>query len=78
MNALKQFNLTERPSLRASGSASVASGSGATNAKDGVVINFVRKLPSGVFKKPRNVSGYATMRRKREEEFAPELPVEGE
>jgi hypothetical protein len=81
MNALKQFNLTERPSLRASGSASgaaAASGSGATNAKDGVVINFVRKLPSGVFKKPRNVSGYATMRRKREEEFAPELPVEGE
>ena len=87
MNALKQFNLTERPSLRASGSgsasgsasaAAAASGSGATNAKDGVVINFVRKLPSGVFKKPRNVSGYATMRRKREEEFAPELPVEGE
>ena len=77
MNALKQFNLTERPSLRASGSAS-GSGSGATNAKDGVVINFIRKLPSGVFKKPRNVSGYATMRRKREEEFAPELPVEGE
>ena len=78
MNALKQFNLTERPSLRASAAASSGSGSGATNAKDGVVINFVRKLPSGVFKKPRNVSGYATMRRKREEEFAPELPVEGE
>jgi hypothetical protein len=83
MNALKQFNLTERPSLRASGSAAASgsasgSGSGATNAKDGVVINFVRKLPSGVFKKPRNVSGYATMRRKREEEFAPELPVEGD
>jgi hypothetical protein len=78
MNALKQFNLTERPSLRASGSEAASSGSGATNAKDGVVINFVRKLPSGVFKKPRNVSGYATMRRKREEEFAPELPVEGE
>jgi hypothetical protein len=78
MNALKQFNLTERPSLRASGSAAASSESGATNAKDGVVINFVRKLPSGVFKKPRNVSGYATMRRKREEEFAPELPVEGE
>ena len=74
MNALKQFNLKERPSLRGS----AASGSGATNAKDGVVINFVRKLPSGVFKKPRIVSGYATMRRKREEEFAPELPVEGE
>ena len=80
MNALKQFNLTERPSLRASAASGSGSGSGAgtTNAKDGVVINFVRKLPSGVFKKPRNVSGYATMRRKREEEFAPELPVEGE
>lgn len=77
MNALKQFNLTERPSLRGSSSSS-SSGTAATNAKDGVVINFIRKLPSDVFKKPRNVSGYATMRRNREEEFAPELPVEGD
>jgi hypothetical protein len=69
MNVLKQFNLTQRPSLRATSSA--------PEGKEGVVIKFVRKLPSGVFKKPRNVSGYATMRREREEEFAPELPVEG-
>jgi hypothetical protein len=75
MNVLKQFNLTQRPTLRASSS---SSSSGAEQVKEGVVINFVRKLPSGVFKKPRNVSGYATMRREREEEFAPELPVQGE
>ena len=74
MNVLKQFNLTQRPSIRATTSSSL----GADQVKEGVVINFVRKLPSGVFKKPRNVSGYATMRREREEEFAPELPVEGE
>jgi len=71
MNVLKQFNLTQRPTLR-------ATSLGAEQVKEGVVINFVRKLPSGVFKKPRKVSGYATMRREREEEFAPELPVEGQ
>jgi hypothetical protein len=71
MNVLQQFNLTQRPSLRASSSLSAPDG------KEGVVINFVRKLPSGVFKRPRNVSGYATMRKEREDEFAPELPVEG-
>jgi hypothetical protein len=71
MNVLKQFNLNQRPALR------VAS-SRADTVKEGLVINFVRKLPSSVFKKPRRVSGYATMRREREEEFAPELPVEGE
>ena len=69
MSVLKQFNLTQRPSLRASSTEQL---------KEGVIINFVRKLPSGVFKKPRNVSGYATMRREREDEFAPELPIEGE
>lgn len=67
MNVLKQYNLTNRPPV-----ARASSG-----AKDGVVIHFVRKLPSQVFKKPRNVSGYDTMRRNREEEFEPELPVEG-
>ena len=67
MNVLKQYNLTNRPPV-----ARASSG-----AKDGVVIHFVRKLPSQVFKKPRNVSGYDTMRRDREEEFEPELPVEG-
>ena len=71
MNVLQQFNLTQRPSIRAS------SLSAAPDGKEGVVINFVRKLPSGVFKRPRNVSGYATMRKEREDEFAPELPVEG-
>jgi len=79
MNVLKQFNLTQRPTLRASSSSSSSSSSSAAEqVKEGVIINFVRKLPSGVFKKPRNVSGYATMRRERQEEFAPELPVEGE
>jgi len=77
MNVLKQFNLTQRPSLRVSSSLSSSSSSSAPDGKEGVVINFVRKLPSGVFKKPRNVSGYATMRQEREDEFAPELPVEG-
>ena len=67
MNVLKQYNLTNRPPV-------VRASSGA---KEGVVIHFVRKLPSQVFKKPRNVSGYDTMRRNREEEFEPELPVEG-
>jgi hypothetical protein len=67
MNVLKQYNLTNRPPV-----ARASSG-----AKEGVVIHFVRKLPSQVFKKPRNVSGYDTMRRDREEEFEPELPVEG-
>jgi hypothetical protein len=69
MNVLKQYNLTQRPTLRASAT---------EQAKEGIVINFVRKLPSEVFKKPQNVSGYATMRREREEEFAPELPVDDE
>lgn len=68
MNVLKQYNLTNRPPV-----ARALSG-----AKEGVVIHFVRKLPTQVFKKPRNVSGYDTMRRNREEEFEPELPVEGE
>jgi hypothetical protein len=68
MNVLKQFNLTQRPVVRASST---------ENVKEGVVIHFSRKLPSGVFKKPRRVSGYDTMRREREEELAPELPVEG-
>lgn len=59
MNVLKQFNLTQRPSIRATTSSSSSSSSlGADQVKEGVVINFVRKLPSGVFKKPRNVSGY--------------------
>ena len=67
MNVLKQYNLTNRPPVMR-----------ASDAKEGVVIHFVRKLPTQVFKRPRNVSGYDTMRRNRQDEFEPELPVEGE
>lgn len=69
MSVLKQFNLTQRPVLRAST---------AEDAKEGVVVHFSRKLPSDVLKKPRKLSGYKTVMRERAEEFAPELPVEGE
>lgn len=69
MNVLKQFNLTQRPVLRASTT---------EDAKEGVVIHFSRKLPSDVLKKPRKLSGYKTVMRERAEEFAPEPPVEGE
>ena len=72
MNVLQQYNLTSRPNLRRPGVEGVG-----VSASEGVVINFSRKLPSDVFKKPKDVSGYATMRREREEEFEPELPVEG-
>lgn len=70
MNVLQQYNLTSRPILRRPGEEGVS-------ASEGLVIHFSRKLPSDVFKKPKGVSGYATMRREREEEFEPELPVEG-
>jgi len=46
-------------------------------AKEGVVVQFSRKLPSDVLKKPRNIRGYDTVMREREEELAPELPIEG-
>jgi hypothetical protein len=68
MNVLKQYQLTNRPVVRSSA---------AVQAKEGVVVNFVRKLPSEVLKKPRNVVGYDKMIREREAEFEPELPVEG-
>jgi hypothetical protein len=71
MNVLQQYNLTSRPNLRRPGEEGVS-------ASEGLVIHFSRKLPSDVFKKPKGVAGYATMRREREEEFEPELPVEGE
>jgi len=64
MNVLKQYNLTSRPAVRSSA---------AVDAKEGVVVNFVRKLPSDVFKKPRNVTGNQPTIREKE----PELPVEG-
>ena len=77
MNVLQQYKLTSRPNLRRPGVGVGVDGVG-VSASEGVVINFSRKLPSDVFKKPKDVSGYATMRREREEEFEPELPVEGE
>ena len=71
MNVLEQqYNLTSRPVLRRSGAPGAS-------ASEGVVIHFSRKLPSDVLKKPKDVSGYATMRRQRGEEFEPELPIEG-
>ncbi len=73
MNVLnQQYNLTSRPVLRQPGSAG-----GPPPASEGVVIHFSRKLPSNVLEKPKSVSGYDTMRRAREEEFEPELPIEG-
>ena len=76
MNVLQQYNLTSRPMIRRSSSSSGSSSSGKEGA--GVTIHFSRKLPSDILKKPKNVSGYATMRRERQEEFEPENPVEGE
>jgi len=72
MNVLQQYNLTSRPVLG-------RSSSGATAAKEGVVVHFSRKLPSEILKKPASsgLSGYAAMRSQREEEFKPEIPVEG-
>ena len=77
MNVLQQYNLTSRPLLRRPGVGVEGVGVG-VRASEGVVINFSRKLPRDILKKPKDVSGYATMRREREEEFEPELPVEGE
>ena len=68
MNVLKQYQLTQRPILRESAM---------EDAKEGVVVQFSRKLPSDVLKKPRNIRGYDTVMREREEELAPELPIEG-
>jgi hypothetical protein len=72
MNVLQQYNLKNRPIVGRS--------SGASSAAEGVVVRLSRKLPSGILKKPSaaGLSGYATMRREREEEFKPEMPVEGE
>ena len=70
MNVLQQYNLTSRPVLGRSSSA--------TAVKEGVVVHFSRKLPSELLKRPSTLVGRKTMREKREEEFKPELPVEGE
>ena len=72
MNVLQQYNLKNRPVVGRS--------SGASSAAEGVVVRLSRKLPSGILKKSAasGLSGYATMRREIEEEFKPEMPVEGE
>ena len=80
MNVLQQYNLKSRPILGRprGGEEAAAAAAAGMNASEGVTIHFSRKLPSDVLKKPKGVSGYATMRREREEEFKPEMPVEGE
>ena len=77
MNVLQQYNLKSMPILGRPRGGEEAAAAG-MNASEGVTIHFSRKLPSDVLKKPKGVSGYATMRREREEEFKPEMPVEGE
>jgi len=69
MNVLKQYNLTNRP---------VLSRTEAAAGKEGIVVNFSRKLPSVLLKKPASVMGRREILEKREEEFHPELPMEGE
>ena len=69
LGILKQLNLTERPNTGA--------GPGVADAKEGIVINVVRRLPEEMFKKPRNLPGYETVMADRAQEFEPEAPVEG-
>jgi len=79
MNVLKQYNLTSRPVLHRTGTAAAAAAArDGTSSKEGVVVHFSRKLPSALLKKPASVMGQREMREKREEEFQPELPMEGE
>ena len=73
MNVLKQYNLTSRPVLHSTGTAAAAAGT-----KEGVVVHFSRKLPSELLKRPSTLVGQREMRERREEEFRPELPMEGE
>ncbi len=67
MSAIKKYNLNKRPIVLSP-----------VPDTEGVVVHFSRKLPSNILRRPKNVSGYATMRERREEEFKPELPIEGE
>ena len=73
LDVLKQFNLTDRPNPRQN----TGTGTG-PGAKEGIVINVVRRLPAEVFKKPHNLPGYKTVMSERAKEFEPEQPVEGE
>lgn len=77
MNVLQQYNLTSRPVVNRTAAVPAAAKKGVGV---GVVVRFSRKLPSEILKKPASagLSGYAAMRSQREEEFKPELPVEGE
>ena len=78
MNALQQYNLTSRPVLGRPGGGGGEGAAAMSASEGGVTIHFSRNLPSDVLKKPKGVSGYETMRREREAEFKPEMPVEGE
>jgi hypothetical protein len=72
MNALQQYGITSRPPIRRRLGEEESKGDGL-----GMMIHFSRKLPSDVLKKPKSVSGYGAMRRERQAEFEPELPMEG-
>ena len=66
LDVLQQLNLTDRPNTHTG-----------SDAKDGIVINVVRRLPEEMFKKPRNLPGYTTVMADRAKELEPEAPVEG-
>ena len=66
LDVLQQLNLTDRPNTRT-----------VSDAKEGLVINVIRRLPEEMFKKPRNLPGYDAVMADRAQEFEPEAPVEG-
>jgi hypothetical protein len=74
LDVLKQLNLTDRPNPHQD--------IGGLNAKEGIVINVVRRLPEEVFKKPRKLPRYNTFMSERakeseqDESEEPEEPVE--
>jgi hypothetical protein len=69
LDALKQLNLTARPDP--------TRGIGGVSAKEGVVIDVVRRLPEEVFKKPRKMPRYDTFMSERAKGVEPDEPVEG-
>jgi len=66
LDVLQQLNLTDRPNTRT-----------VSDAKEGLVINVIRRLPEEMFKKPHNLPGYDAVMADRAKEFEPEAPVEG-
>ena len=66
LDVLQQLNLTDRPNTRT-----------VSDAKEGLVINVIRRLPEEMFKKPHNLPGYDAVMADRANEFEPEAPVEG-